>query len=144
MPHAVPVTFPALGDVVYFAVDHKPKSTWQLRRLSNGQENPSVTVLVAHYAEDWSTLRWARADGCGGALEAGQERHRAVELLCDKYDQYRDCPPQGPGVAIRVERWRSHSLARFSRTRGDVDGLLSTWPWWTQGPMSTCLMSRSP
>lgn len=111
VPHAVPVTFAVLGDVVYFAVDHKPKSTWQLRRLSNIRENPSVTVLVDHYAEDWSTLWWARADGRGEVLEDGQERHRAVELLRDKYDQYRDSPPQGPVVAIRVERWSGWAFA---------------------------------
>lgn len=111
VPHAVPVTFAVLDDVVYFAVDHKPKSTWQLRRLRNIRENPSVTVLVDHYAEDWSTLWWARADGRGEVLEDGQERHRAVELLRDKYDQYRDSPPQGPVAAIRVERWSGWAFA---------------------------------
>ncbi|MFD4553040.1 TIGR03668 family PPOX class F420-dependent oxidoreductase [Streptomyces sp. NPDC058469] len=105
VPHAVPVTFVALDDALYFAVDHKPKSTWNLRRLRNIRENPSVTVLVDHYADDWSTLWWARADGLGEVLEDGQERHHAVELLCGKYDQYRNSPPGGPVVAIRVEQW---------------------------------------
>lgn len=105
VPHAVPVTFVVLDDTVYFAVDHKPKSTWNLRRLRNIGENPSVTVLVDHYADDWSTLWWARADGLGEVLEHGQEQHRAVELLCGKYDQYRNSPPEGPVVAIRVELW---------------------------------------
>ncbi|MEV0483328.1 TIGR03668 family PPOX class F420-dependent oxidoreductase [Streptomyces sp. NPDC050508] len=105
VPHAVPVTFVVLGDALYFAVDHKPKSTWNLRRLRNIRENPSVTLLVDHYADDWSTLWWARADGLGEVLEDGQEQHRAVELLCGKYDQYRNSPPEGPVVAIRVEQW---------------------------------------
>ncbi len=105
VPHAVPVTFVVLGDALYFAVDHKPKSTWNLRRLRNIRESPSVTVLVDHYADDWSTLWWARADGLGEVLEDGQEQHRAVELLCGKYDQYRNSPPEGPVVAIRVEQW---------------------------------------
>lgn len=111
VPHAVPVTFAALDDVVYFAVDHKPKSTWDLRRLRDIRENPSVTVLVDHYAEDWSALWWARADGRGEVLVDEQEKHRAVELLCGKYDQYRDSPPKGPVVAIRVEQWSGWAFA---------------------------------
>lgn len=112
VPHAVPVTFAALDDVLYFAVDHKPKSTWDLRRLRNIRENPAVAVLVDHYNEDWSTLWWARADGRGEVLEDGQaERDRAVELLCDKYEQYKQSPPQGPVVAVRVEQWNGWTFA---------------------------------
>jgi PPOX class probable F420-dependent enzyme len=111
VPHAVPVTFVVLDDVLYFAVDHKPKSTRQLRRLRNIQENPAVTVLVDHYDKDWSTLWWARADGRGAVLEDEQERRRAVGLLCGKYDQYEDTPPQGPVVAVRIERWSGWAFA---------------------------------
>ena len=111
VPHAVPITFVVLSDVLYFAVDHKPKSTWDLRRLRNIRENPSVTVLVDHYDKDWSMLWWARADGRGEVLEDGQERRRAVELLCGKYEQYKESPPKGPAVAIRVERWSGWSFA---------------------------------
>jgi len=111
VPHAVPVTFVALDDVLYFAVDHKPKSTWNLRRLRNIRENPPVTVLVDHYDEDWSALWWARADGRGEVLEEGQERNRAVGLLCGKYEQYKDSPPKGPVVAVRVEQWSGWAFA---------------------------------
>ncbi|WP_405873073.1 MULTISPECIES: TIGR03668 family PPOX class F420-dependent oxidoreductase [unclassified Streptomyces] len=105
VPHAVPVTFVVLDEVLYFAVDHKPKSTWKLRRLANIRANPSVAVLVDHYDENWSHLWWARADGRGEVLEDEQERHRAVASLCGKYEQYQESPPQGPVVAVRVERW---------------------------------------
>ncbi len=111
VPHAVPVTFAALHDVLYFAVDHKPKSTWNLRRLRNIRENPSVSVLVDHYGADWTTLWWARADGRADVLEDGPERLRAVELLCGKYSQYRDTPPEGPVVAIRVQLWSGWAFA---------------------------------
>jgi len=114
VPHAVPVTFVVLGDTLYFAVDHKPKSTWDLRRLRNIRENPAVAVLVDHYDEDWSRLWWARADGRGEVLADGEERLRAVESLCGKYDrygQYKDSPPQGPVVAVRVERWSGWAFA---------------------------------
>jgi PPOX class probable F420-dependent enzyme len=111
VPHAVPVTFVVQDDVLYFAVDHKPKSTWDLRRLRNIRENLAVTVLVDHYDEDWSTLWWARADGRGEVLEEGQERDHAVESLCGKYEQYKDTPPKGPVVAVRVERWSGWASA---------------------------------
>ncbi|MBG0855414.1 TIGR03668 family PPOX class F420-dependent oxidoreductase [Streptomyces spinoverrucosus] len=111
VPHAVPVTFAVLDDVLYFAVDHKPKSTWNLRRLRNLRENPSVAVLVDHYDDDWSALWWARADGRGEVLEDGAERRHAVELLCGRYDQYRGAPPQGPAVAVRVDRWSGWASA---------------------------------
>ncbi|WP_180687265.1 TIGR03668 family PPOX class F420-dependent oxidoreductase [Streptomyces gossypiisoli] len=111
VPHAVPVTFAVLDDVLYFAVDDKPKSTWDLRRLRNIRENPSVAVLVDHYDEDWSALWWVRADGRGEVLEDGEERRHAVELLCGKYQQYKDSPPQGPAVAVRVGRWTGWAYA---------------------------------
>lgn len=101
----MPVTFVLLNETLYFAVDHKPKSTWDLRRLRNIRENPAVTVLVDHYDENWSALWWARADGLGEVLEDSPERHLAVESLCDKYEQYKASPPAGPVVAVRVRQW---------------------------------------
>ncbi|WP_405820465.1 TIGR03668 family PPOX class F420-dependent oxidoreductase [Streptomyces sp. NBC_01390] len=114
VPHVVPVTFVVLKDTLYFAVDHKPKSTWNLRRLRNIRANPPVTALVDHYDENWARLWWARADGRGEVLEDGEERLHAVESLCGKYDQYGqygDSPPQGPVIAVRVERWSGWASA---------------------------------
>src|ERR1700722_1842677 len=62
-PHLVPVTFAADAGTIYTAVDRKPKSTTRLRRLANIAENPRVTLLADHYADDWTQLWWARADG---------------------------------------------------------------------------------
>lgn len=75
-PHLVPVTFAvgggSAGDggVVYIAIDHKPKSTVNLKRLRNIAANPAVSVLADHYAEDWEQLWWARADGTAEILAA--------------------------------------------------------------------------
>ncbi|MFJ5110964.1 TIGR03668 family PPOX class F420-dependent oxidoreductase [Streptomyces sp. NPDC088551] len=104
-PHAVPITFAVSHDVLFFAIDHKPKSTWNLRRLRNIRENPQVSVLVDHYDADWSELWWVRADGRAEIWEGGHDRTEAVELLRDKYEQYRDQPPAGPIVAIHVDQW---------------------------------------
>ena len=62
-PHLVPVTFAVAGDMVYTAVDAKPKRTTALRRLANVAANPRVSLLVDHYDDDWSRLWWVRADG---------------------------------------------------------------------------------
>ena len=41
-PHIVPVTFAVDGDVVYTAVDAKPKQSTALKRLANVAANPAV------------------------------------------------------------------------------------------------------
>jgi PPOX class probable F420-dependent enzyme len=84
-----------------------PKSTLALRRLANLRANPAVSVLVDHYAEDWSELWWIRLDGEGRVVEAGPERDVAIERLTAKYPQYRTAPPPGPVVSVDVEAWRS-------------------------------------
>ncbi|MFW6721801.1 TIGR03668 family PPOX class F420-dependent oxidoreductase [Streptomyces sp. MAR4 CNY-716] len=105
VPHVVPLTFAVDGDVIVFAVDHKPKRTTGLRRLRDISENPAVSVIVDHYADDWSSLWWARADGWAELRECGAGRHTAVELLRQKYGQYRETPPAGLAVAIHVTAW---------------------------------------
>src|SRR5215472_5832016 len=62
-PHIVPVTFAVDGEMIYTAVDAKPKSTTDLRRLDNMRAHPDVAVLADHYADDWTELWWVRADG---------------------------------------------------------------------------------
>ncbi|MFE3598988.1 TIGR03668 family PPOX class F420-dependent oxidoreductase [Streptomyces sp. NPDC059142] len=104
-PHLVPVTFTVDNDLVFFAIDHKPKSTWNLRRLRNIRENPKVAVLVDHFESDWTRLWWARADGRAEIHEDGPQRLHGVELLEGKYNQYSEHPPNGPVVIIRVDRW---------------------------------------
>ncbi|MER5894816.1 TIGR03668 family PPOX class F420-dependent oxidoreductase [Streptomyces sp. NPDC001876] len=111
LPHVVPVTFAVGGDVLYFAIDHEPKSTRNLRRLRNIRENPRVSVLVDHYAADWSALWWVRADGRAEIWEDEQDRLGPLELLQGKYEQYRERPPEGPIVAIHIERWSGWAFA---------------------------------
>lgn len=104
-PHLVPVTFAADGEMIYFAIDHKPKSSMDLRRLRNIRENSQVSLLVDHYADDWSALWWARADGEAEIWESDARQPAALELLVAKYPQYRQRSPHGPVVAIKVGRW---------------------------------------
>jgi PPOX class probable F420-dependent enzyme len=90
--------------VIYFAVDHKPKRTNHLKRLDNIAANPAVAVLVQHYEHDWRRLWWVRVDGTARVLDAGERSARAVELLIDRYPQYRDRPPEGPVVEVAIGR----------------------------------------
>ncbi|MEO3765177.1 TIGR03668 family PPOX class F420-dependent oxidoreductase [Streptomyces sp. B8F3] len=105
VPHVVPITFAVDGDVIVFAVDRKPKRTTGLRRLRNIAENPAVSVIADHYADDWASLWWARADGRAEIREDEGSRLSAVELLQQKYRQYEEAPPQGVVVAIHVVTW---------------------------------------
>jgi PPOX class probable F420-dependent enzyme len=108
-PHVVPMTFALLDDAtIVTAVDHKPKRTTALRRLANIAANPQVAVLADHYAEDWTQLWWARADGTGRVVAPDEDpalRASALSALATRYAPYRDRPPAGPIVVIDVQRW---------------------------------------
>jgi PPOX class probable F420-dependent enzyme len=108
-PHLVPVTFAADGDLIYIAVDHKPKTTVNLRRLRNIRENPRVAVLADHYAQDWDTLWWVRADGRASVASAEDAVRRPIDLLAARYEQYRGHRPDGPVIVIQVQRWTGWS-----------------------------------
>jgi len=108
-PHIVPFTFAAGGDRIVHAVDHKPKRGTDLRRLRNIRENPHVSVLVDVYEDDWERLWWVRADGEARIVEAEQERAEPIRLLREKYPQYRERPPAGPVIEVRVTRWSGWS-----------------------------------
>jgi PPOX class probable F420-dependent enzyme len=106
-PHLVPIAFATDGDAVFSAVDSKRKRTTSLRRLENVRRNPRVALLADHYDDaDWSALWWVRGDGSARVLDvsAGEAR-RGLELLAERYAQYRATPPIGPVLAIAVERW---------------------------------------
>jgi PPOX class probable F420-dependent enzyme len=111
LPHLVPVVF-ALGadsgdgrDIVYTAVDAKPKSTRRLRRLTNIESNPRVSLLVDHYADDWTQLWWVRADGVAAVHGEGETMETAHRLLRAKYWQYQSVSLNGPVIAVTVRRW---------------------------------------
>ncbi|MFE9960221.1 TIGR03668 family PPOX class F420-dependent oxidoreductase [Micromonospora sp. NPDC005299] len=110
-PHLVPVCFVLLGDVVYHAVDEKPKRHRQLRRLANIRATGHACLLIDEYDEDWSRLWWARLDGHGWLVEDHAEEAAVRAALADKYPQYLRRPPAGPVVAMRVTRWSAWSGA---------------------------------
>ncbi len=107
MPHLVPVVFALDDEVVYTAVDAKPKTTHRLRRLANIESNPQTSVLVDHYADDWAQLWWVRVDGTAVIHRDGATMHAAYDLLRAKYAQYQSVRLNGPVIAVTVRRWAS-------------------------------------
>jgi PPOX class probable F420-dependent enzyme len=112
-PHLVPIVFVVSGEMIYSAVDAKPKRSMALRRLANVAANPQVAVLVDHYEDsDWGALWWVRADGIGRVLQASDsEAHDAVAQLRQRYQQYREDPPTGPVLAVDVRHWSGWSAS---------------------------------
>jgi PPOX class probable F420-dependent enzyme len=110
-PHLVPVVFAvdadSADDVVYTAVDAKPKTTQRLRRLANIAANARVSLLVDHYADDWSQLWWVRVDGVAVIHTDGAAMQTGYALLRAKYPQYQDVSLDGPVIAVTVRRWSS-------------------------------------
>jgi PPOX class probable F420-dependent enzyme len=109
-PHLVPIVFAIEDDTLYSAVDQKSKQSRRLRRIENARTRPEVTILVDHYDEDWTRLWWIRVRGRARVLDEGEEREHALELLINKYAQYRAEPPDGPVLAIdvtEVREWAS-------------------------------------
>lgn len=107
-PHIVPITFVLLGRSIVTAIDHKPKATRSLQRLHNIEVNPSVSVLVDQYDDDWDQLWWVRADGIAHT-QAPSALPDAVEALAAKYPPYREHRPRGPLIVIHVQQWASWS-----------------------------------
>jgi len=106
-PLVVPVCFALEGDVVYHAVDQKPKATRHLARIARLEADPRATLLADQYDDaDWSALWWVRAEGRARILHdvTSAEAARALGLLAARYAQYRAQRPAGPVIALDLER----------------------------------------
>lgn len=105
LPHLVVTTFAVDGDRIYMAVDEKPKTTRDLKRVRNIQAHPAVALLADHYEADWATLWWVRADGSAEILAALEDTAGPIGMLVARYPQYRTATPLGPVIAVSVQRW---------------------------------------
>jgi len=89
-PHLVPVCFAFVDGAFFVPIDEKPKRGTTLARVQNIERDPRATLLIDHYADDWSQLAWLRFD-CGAAvLSSGSERPDVVTELRRRYLQYQD------------------------------------------------------
>lgn len=104
-PHLVPVCFTWAGDVIWTAVDDKPKRTEELQRLKDIQGSPMIAFTVDRWDEDWSRLAWLQARGRATEVTDDEEIEKAQTALRSKYPQYEAMPLNGPVIRIEVERW---------------------------------------
>ena len=82
-----------------------------MRRLDNIEHDPRVTVLIDHYADDWTTLWWVRLRGTAVVVHEGPTVSAAVARLVEKYPQhYGGQPPAGPIITMQIDDvrgWRA-------------------------------------
>jgi PPOX class probable F420-dependent enzyme len=105
-PHLVPCTFVVdRSGRVAIGIDNKPKSSGYLRRLANLSENPRASLLVDQYADDWTQLWWARADGTATLERSGPEHGEHWRQLRGKYLQYAGQILDGPVIVVTIESW---------------------------------------
>jgi PPOX class probable F420-dependent enzyme len=116
-PHLVPICFAIdeADDTVFSAVDAKPKTTPDLKRLRNVATNPHVALLVDHYEDDWTRVWWVRVDGRAEVHDVGDPVHaHGRSLLAEKYEQYCDAAALlGRMVVIHPTRWTSWAYTEF-------------------------------
>jgi PPOX class probable F420-dependent enzyme len=110
-PHVVPICFALDDQTLYFAVDAKPKRTTNLKRLRNIAANPAVSILIDHYEDDWDRLWWVRLDGHARVVTEDAEVESALQLLAQRYAQYRSTKPAGPVVAVSIEEMTGWSAS---------------------------------
>lgn len=112
-PHVLPVVFVGEGGCIYSPVDAKPKTGSKLARVRNVEAHGRASLLLDHYADDWSQLWWVRVDGA-----AWVEREdtglltRIRERLRRKYAQYETLAPYSGEptlLALRRDRVRAWS-----------------------------------
>jgi len=102
--HVVPICYVYDGGTFYSSIDEKPKrkSSNQLRRVLNIVENPSVSLLIDQYEENWNKLKYVIIRGSAEIIHAGIEHERALQLLREKYVQYRRMKLEGrPVIKIK-------------------------------------------
>ena len=111
-PHVVPVCFVYIEGAAYSVLDAKPKRVpaTQLRRVRNLLNNPNLQLLIDHYDEDWTRLRYVQLRGQASLLQPGPEHASALAALRDKYHQYLAMDLEdAPIVKLTVDGWVSWS-----------------------------------
>lgn len=90
-PHVVPICYAYDGESFFTALDRKPKKVAmnRLKRVRNILQNENISLVVDHYVEDWSKLRYVIVSGKARLVLTGKEHRKAISLLNKKYQQYR-------------------------------------------------------
>lgn len=74
-----------------------------------------MTLLVDHYAEDWSRLGWVQVRGTAVRCAPDEDHHHdGVRALRAKYDQYRDHDLEERPL-VRIDPGTVRSWGRLER-----------------------------
>ena len=101
---------------IWTPLDDKPKAVadpHDLERVRDIAGNPTVSLLVHAWSEDWSALGWLRLDGLADLIEPGEaatsaEHGVAVAALRARYPQYASHRlERRPIIRVLVNRHRS-------------------------------------
>jgi PPOX class probable F420-dependent enzyme len=114
-PAVIPICYVFDDGLIYTPIDEKPKSVaaGSLKRVRNIRVNSKVALVIDDYSEEWNRLVHVLISGDAEILSAGgddpSEHTRAVELLREKYPQYRSMKlGERPIIKItpaRIKRW---------------------------------------
>lgn len=110
-PLVIPICYVFDGKTIYSPIDEKPKSVAarELKRVRNIETNPHVSLVIDDYSDDWNQLAYVLIRGVAAVMSAGAEHGRAVELLREKYPQYRAMAiGERPIIKItpaQIKRW---------------------------------------
>src|SRR5439155_23099148 len=95
-PRVLPVCFTWAGDMIWTAIDGKPKKTDLPQRLRDIGGESKVSFTVDRWDQDCSRLASPQPPGPGHALPEGAETDPARAALRDKYPQFQSTPHHGP------------------------------------------------
>lgn len=113
-PSVIPICYVYDGESFLTPIDEKPKSVeaGRLKRVRNIQANPRVALVIDDYSEDWRRLVYVMITGEARIItpvSEEAEHARAVELLREKYPQYRLMAiHERPMIKItpsKIKRW---------------------------------------
>jgi PPOX class probable F420-dependent enzyme len=96
-PHVVPVCHVMNGGKIYFGSDKTA------RKVANLRENPSISLTVDLYSEDWSQLKGVMVLGTVKLIERGPSFKQARARLYEKYPQYPEEAALGASDSAIVE-----------------------------------------
>lgn len=102
IPAVIPVCYAISECYIYTPIDRKPKKVApiKLRRIKNIMENPTVSLVIDEYHEEWEKLSYIIIRGKAELIEHGDEHTRAVILLSNKYEQYRNMKLESLGLPV--------------------------------------------
>jgi PPOX class probable F420-dependent enzyme len=108
-PRVLPVTYAMSGDLIWSAIDEKPKRAAEPARVRYLRRRPQAALCVDAYHDDWSRLAWVQLIGRVAVIDV-PEAPEALDALAARYAPYRERTPPGPLLRLSVERalsWRA-------------------------------------